>query len=205
MKDENLKNTYNKIARDWSGNHGGDVWWRKYVEELSNLLPKGAKVLDIGCAQGFKSNYLMLKGFDVTSIDFSEEMIKVARETYPTGKFQVFDLYDLENFPGKFDCVFSMAVLLHVPPEEIFQVMKNMSGKLNPGGLCLVSVKGPMEGKKADVVKAHEYGYEYERKFYYYTNEEIENYFKNAGFEVVLSDSCIFEKTVWVVVIAKKL
>lgn len=203
MKDSKLKETYNKIARDWGIDHSKDTWWIKYTDELARLLPKGATVLDIGCAQGFKASYLASKGLQVTGIDFSEEMIALAKEQYPAIKFQVFDMYDLDNFPGQFDCVFALAVLLHVPHKEIFNVMSKMASKVKSGGLFFICVKAPKSEKKEEIIKKTEYGYEYERFFSYHTKEEMEDFFKKLNFKILLSDSSLAGGTIWVQIIGQ--
>lgn len=43
-------------------------------------LEPDAKILDIGCAFGFYARYFASKGFFVTAIDISEEMISIAKE-----------------------------------------------------------------------------------------------------------------------------
>jgi len=51
----NLRNTYNKIAKDWNKDHSGDDWWIKGADNFLSILPKGASVIDIGCGGGYKS------------------------------------------------------------------------------------------------------------------------------------------------------
>ena len=79
MDNTNLKNTYNKIAEEWVKDHDKDTWWQEGTDAFLSLLPKGSTVLDVGCGGGIKTKYIADKGFKAAGIDFSEEMIKVAK------------------------------------------------------------------------------------------------------------------------------
>ncbi|MES2088278.1 MAG: class I SAM-dependent methyltransferase [Patescibacteria group bacterium] len=205
MKSEKLKETYNKIARDWAIDHKRDDWWIAVTDQFLSMLPKGATILDIGCAQGWKSAYLASKGFSVTGIDFSEEMVLLAQKAFPKIPFKVWDLYDIEKLPGTFDCVFAQAVLLHVPKAEILEVMGKIKTKLNPGGLLYVAVKQLREGESdEEEVTEKDYGFEYTRFFSYFTQEAMEGYFKKLGFEIVLSKVTHSGRRSWIQIAGKR-
>jgi len=107
MKDnKDLKQTYNKIARDWNGDHIIDTWWIKGTDKFLSLLNDGASILDIGCAGGFKTNYIKEKGFNIEGVDFSEEMISDAKRRFKDITFEVLDIYDLDNLNKTFDGIF---------------------------------------------------------------------------------------------------
>jgi len=88
----NLKETYDKIAEDWHSDHKKDDWWIEETDKFISYLSKGDLVLDVGCAGGIKSKYLMQKGLNVVGIDFSEKMIEIAKREFPNGEFLVKDL-----------------------------------------------------------------------------------------------------------------
>lgn len=47
-----------------------DSWMEKYVEQINKLENKNA--IDLGCGIGQDTKWLLDKGFDVVSCDFSE-------------------------------------------------------------------------------------------------------------------------------------
>ncbi len=59
------------------------------AQKFQEMLPKGAKILDVGCGSGRDAKVFSEKGFDVTGVDFSSNMIELATVTAPKVAFQV--------------------------------------------------------------------------------------------------------------------
>lgn len=89
------------------------------LEQKALTLTKG-KVLDVGCGAGSHSLYLQNKGFDVTSIDISENAINACRLRGLTNSF-VSDILYLNSIE-KFD-----TILLLMNGTGIFGQLKNIS------------------------------------------------------------------------------
>jgi SAM-dependent methyltransferase len=106
------------------------------LEKKALQLAKG-KVLDIGCGAGSHSLYLQKKGFDVTSIDISENAIK-ACQLRELQKAKVQNILEVEN--EKFD-----TILLLMNGTGIFETLaeatkylQKLKSLLNPNGQILV-------------------------------------------------------------------
>ena len=199
-----LKDTYNKIARDWFADHNNDDWWVAGTDKLISMFPPGASVLDIGCGAGHKTKYLSEHGFKVIGADFSEEMIKIAREQVPQVEFRVLDLYKLDSLEQTFDCVFAQEVFLHIPKKDVEGIFQKVKKVLKKGGLFYIAVKEAREGLPDERMETeNDYGYEYQRFFSYFSLPEIEKYLTQAGFEIIFSNITPVGKTHWVQVIAK--
>jgi 2-polyprenyl-3-methyl-5-hydroxy-6-metoxy-1,4-benzoquinol methylase len=204
-ENKDLKNTYNKIARDWNGDHIIDTWWINGTDKFLSLLSRKALVLDVGCAGGFKTNYIKEKGYNVDGIDFSEEMIKDAKDRFKGINFEVRNLYDLEKINKTYDGIFSQAVLLHIPKKDILEVLEKIKLKLNKGGFAYIAVKEKINnGVDEEIKMENDYGYEYERFFSYYTMEELRGYFKKLDMEIVYEKIESFGRTNWINIIGKK-
>jgi cyclopropane fatty-acyl-phospholipid synthase-like methyltransferase len=200
----NLKDTYNKIARAWHEQHGGDSWWRECTNYLISLLKPGATILDVGCAGGFKSKYFADKGFKVTGIDFSEEMVSIAKEQVPNASFKVLDLFDVDTIAETFDCVFVQAVLLHVPKKRMIEVLTKLKDRVNSGGLLYIAVKKIRGDVEEEIKTENDVGFEYNRFFSYFTTPELEADFKKIGLEIVSKSEIQAGNTVWIQIIGKK-
>lgn len=106
------------------------------LEQKALQLTKG-KVLDVGCGAGSHSLYLQEKGFEVTSIDISENAIKACQlRGLKNAKTQ--NILELEN--EKFD-----TILLLMNGTGIFQTISESSkyfqklkSLLNPNGQILI-------------------------------------------------------------------
>lgn len=205
MINNNLKETYNKIAKDWNKDHDIDTWWFTGSDKFLSLLPVGASVLDVGCAGGYKTNYIKNKGFNVDGIDFSEEMIKEAKDKIKNIDFKVLDIYDLDDLNKTYDGVFCQAVLLHIPKKYIFSILEKLKRKLNDNGLLYIAVKEIREdGIDEKIKKENDYGYEYERFFSFYSISEFEEYFKDLNMKIIYNDVVNSGRANWINIIVKK-
>ena len=200
----NLKETYNKIATDWFNDHKENDWWIESTNKFLSYLKPGSKILDVGCGPGLKTKYLIDQGFELVGIDFSAEMIKLAKEYCPSGKFFVKDIkqaLDLDMFDG----VYAQAVLLHIPKSEIIAVLKNFYNSLKTEGCMYLAVKELREGQKEEQsVMENDYNYEYERFFSFFTLPEVKNYLAELGMKILHENILTNGQTKWVIVIAQK-
>ena len=201
-----LKSTYNKIANDWFKDHEEDNWWYEGTDKFVSLLGKGASVFDIGCGAGIKSKYLLSKGLNVTGMDFSEEMIGIAKKEVPNVDFMVGDMYELDSYNKKFDAVFAQAVLLHTPKAKVMDTLEKFKNKLNKNGLLYLAVKEVKDdGTNEKILKENDYGYgyEYERFFSYFTLPEIKEYINKLGLKLIWENVTTSGRTNWIQIIAQ--
>jgi len=91
------------------------------------LIPQDASVLQIGCENGDLIN--SLSASRKLGIDFSQEMIDVARKKFPDVEFQVNDLEDLK-INEFFDYVLLINTLGYV--EDIQKALKNLKKVYRP-------------------------------------------------------------------------
>lgn len=102
-------------------------------------LPEGARILDLGCGSGRDTLAFRNLGYDVVAVDGSEGMCRVAERNtgMPVRRLMFSDL-DYEN---EFDGVWACASLLHLPMDELKDVMVKVRMALKPGGVLYVSFK----------------------------------------------------------------
>ena len=113
----------------------------KFVHELvswSGLdrLPKGSRILDVGCGIGGSSRILAkYYGFNVTGITISPAQVKRAIELTPNElncNFKVMDALDLKFEDGSFDGIWSVEAGAHMNDKNKFA--DEMLRTLRPGG-----------------------------------------------------------------------
>jgi SAM-dependent methyltransferase len=200
-----LKSTYNRIAKDFLEDHKSDTWGGKSVDFFLSVLPPQGKVLDLGCGPGLHSKIILDKGFSVVGVDISEEMIKLAKEIAPEGRFEVQDMRRMRGIDHDFDGIHARASLLHLKKSEAGACIKHLTGHLKPGGVLYVAVKGVWNnGIEEHVKRDDDYGYSYERFFSYYTNDDLKSYFASAGLEILFLEEEFVGKTIWREIIGRK-
>ncbi len=122
-----------------------DSWVQYLCEEMERFQAPGNRVLDLGCGTGALSIRLIKKGFDVTGVDMSEDMLAVAAEK--AGKegvvFPLFqqDMSKIDGLP-EYDIatIFCDSLNYLSTPEEVRDTFRHVHSHLAPEGLFLFDV-----------------------------------------------------------------
>ncbi|MBL9030074.1 MAG: class I SAM-dependent methyltransferase [Phycisphaerae bacterium] len=105
-----------------------------------DLIRPGARVLDVGCGNGFNAGQYLAWGCRVTGIDASDVGVRIAAQTYPAGRF-VSMLIEDDVLPAlgepPFDLVNSTEVVEHL--YDPIAWARCCFNALRPGGRLLVS------------------------------------------------------------------
>ncbi|WP_424951592.1 class I SAM-dependent DNA methyltransferase [Deinococcus sp.] len=116
--------------------------WAAFILEYARdvgLTPVSA--LDLACGTGALTAELESRGLSVQGLDFSPEMLEVARARLPGVSFVQADLRDFV-LPGRFDlltCVFDSLNNL-TEPADLGRALSRMALHLKPGGLLAFDV-----------------------------------------------------------------
>ena len=178
-EEEETLQTYQKIARRWKDKHPKLRFWEEELQELVKIRDSGS-LIDVGCGYGRDSIALREAGFDYLGIDFSSEMINVAKDSFPEASFKVGDMYDLKEF-GSFDVIWAVASLVHIPKDKAHLVLEQFKMILNPEGVAVISLKS---GNK-EVMEDFEGNPTTRRFMIYWDKDKFENLAKEYGFEVL--------------------
>lgn len=90
-------------------------YWKlpeKSLQKITEQLPEGAKVLDLGCGDGKLLKQLEESGkyYDLTGADISEKVTDVASKNVPDAKYINLDITK-EDIAEKYDMIFMKFVL----------------------------------------------------------------------------------------------
>lgn len=151
------------------------------LDEFITLLPKRARVLDLGCGSGRDAAYLTDAALHVIGVDLSEGLIGEAKKKRPDIDFRVMDMENLDFEKNSFDGIWSKLAILHVERERLPLILHSVSMLLKPNGLLMVETKqGEGEGVEPVSFSANE-----ERYFVYYKLDELVSMLEKAGYRKV--------------------
>lgn len=176
---------------------------------------KGSQLLDLGCGNGAFYISAKEKGYKYLGLDFSKDMISIAKSSFPLGKF---DVANSTNFTKKFrtksDVIIAMLLLNCLPSKKaVLGTLKQCNKGLASNGRLILGLPHPaydrymqkgLLGKSGTDGKffgyfANEAKYVFNKKFskgtfkFTQTHFTLADYFeliKLAGFQVEVLDEC---------------
>jgi trans-aconitate methyltransferase len=106
---------------------------RELIEKLSDHLPRGSTVLELGMGPGTDLG-LLSKRYEVTGSDNSTLFVEKYREANPGADLMLLDAVTLET-DRRFDCVYSNKVLQHLQREDLERSVPRQAEILSDDGL----------------------------------------------------------------------
>jgi len=154
LADKNLESLADKPSRfdfdaaadtydKWYESAQGAMYDRLEKKAVSKYLPQntqGMKLLEVGCGTGHWSQFFSEYGFEVTGIDVSEDMIRIAQsKDIANTSFQIADGLRLPFADNSFNVIAAITTLEFVQNAElVLQEMVRCTHK--PGGQLLIGV-----------------------------------------------------------------
>jgi len=124
-----------------------DVEFSAMRERFTSLLDPGARILDLGCGSGRDTKAFHDAGFDVTATDGSAELCRTASEFcgIPVRHELFQSLHDVNAYDGVWAC----SSILHLPKDQLANVLRHIDRALKPRGIVYTSFKhGDFEGMR---------------------------------------------------------
>ncbi len=129
---------YEKNAEDFA-NSTVDVDFSETQELFLKELKAGATILDFGCGSGRDSKCFLDKGFKVTALDGSARLCRIAEEKIGIPVLQM-DFNDFDE-QDKYDGIWACSSILHLPKQELKNVLIRMEKSLRDDGIIYTSFK----------------------------------------------------------------
>lgn len=106
------------------------------VHDIEKYVSKRGRVLEVGPAAGALLHALRQRGWDVSGVEISADIVELAREKYGLDLFcgELIDLPEVEPF----DVICMYQSLEHVPDPRV--VLQEAVRRLAPGGVLVVEV-----------------------------------------------------------------
>jgi len=173
---QSTNNYYNDNFEDYVSSTS-NLDMRSSFQPFLELLLPGSSILDAGCGSGRDSLFFKKLGYQVSAFDASEEMVNFA------SKFAGIKVHHLSfneiEFSNEFEAIWANASLLHVPKNDLHDVITRLGNALTVSGIFYLSFKYG----KSDIFK--------NGRLYSYYNEKIFT-------ELISSHSEFRIETLWV-------
>lgn len=140
-----VEKDYDVIAKEWSLTRSHP---RAYQVAMTKKIKKGDRVLDLGCGNAVLYEILAGKSIDYVGLDVSSKLLNLAKKNISLVKKRgekarliKGDIISLPFLKNKFDWVLSLAVLHHIPSQELQKKSaEEIYRVLRPGGRIVISV-----------------------------------------------------------------
>lgn len=159
-------------------------------EKLNNFLrnsfqslPKNAKILEIGSANGENAKYIESLGYNVTASDIAEDFINASKNNgLTTINFNILE----DNFKEKYSGILAWRVFVHFTEEDIFETLKKSYDNLENNGIFIFNVINRetrnVENEWVDF--PNEYHMGAERYYHYFNQKDLDDIISQTKFQI---------------------
>jgi SAM-dependent methyltransferase/ribosomal protein S18 acetylase RimI-like enzyme len=182
---DSLRSSYDRVADEYALRFFNELEHKPLERELLDRFADIVKGLgaacDLGCGPGHVTRYLHERGVDITGIDLSAVMVQTARRSNTGLEFTEADMRSLKMPDNALGGIVAFYSIIHIPRREVVAVLGEMKRVLRPGGVLLLSFH-----LGEDVLHRDElWGLPVSLDFVFFQSEEMKQYLKAAGLEVV--------------------
>ena len=183
----NANNGFVKMWDNWSKRRSSVPVYDLWLDEYKDILEqnKDKEILDLGCGIGADTLYLLERGYNVLSCDFSNEALKSIQDNIPNSKTLYLDM--MKDFPIE-DNTYSLIIadlsLHYFDNETTIHIMKEIKRILKKGGILLSRVASVNDfnfgaGIGEQLEKNYYFEGDYTKRFFDF--EDVNKYFGIIG------------------------
>ncbi len=185
MKTEsNTQTSYDRVAVEYAEKFKDEMDDKPFdrdcldrlVREVGNLGP----ICDMGCGPGQIARYLHRQGVDTLGVDLSPRMVAEAERLNPEIHFHQGDMLALPDADNSLGGIAAFYCIIHIPREKVVDALREMKRVLKPGGVLLITFH---IGEKIEHVEQF-FEKPVNLDFAFYLPNEMENWLKEAGYEL---------------------
>lgn len=138
-----MNNGFVKMWDNWSKRRSSVPVYDLWLDEYKNILDenKDNEILDLGCGIGADTLYLLERGYNVLSCDFSVEALKSIENNIPNSKTLYLDMMKKFSIADKkYSLIIADLSLHYFNNETTIHIMKEIKRILKDGGVLLARV-----------------------------------------------------------------
>lgn len=120
--------------------NGGYEVRDKYLAIIDAAIPKGARILELGCGSGDPMTRTLSASYDVTGVDISANQLALARTNAPSAGLLRADMARLPIADARFDACAAFYSMTHVPRTEHPALLAEVCRVLGPRALIVLTM-----------------------------------------------------------------
>jgi len=131
------------VADEYAALESADAPWPRLrrVRAFAADLPRGSRILDIGCGNGLPATRELALSHEVTGVDISEQQIVRAASNVPAAAFICGDVRDVDLPVGAFDAIVALYPIDNIAREDYPLLFRRLGELLRPNGRLLLSAE----------------------------------------------------------------
>jgi SAM-dependent methyltransferase len=173
IADEYARRIYNELD--------GKPADRALLDRFAARLRDCGVVCDMGCGPGHVARYLAERGVDAIGVDLSPEMVAQAAALNPHIPFRVGNMLVLDEPDEAWAGIAAFYSIIHIPPLEVVNALREMHRVLKPDGLLLLAFHlGEGEALRVEEMWEQQVALD----FWFYSADEMAGYLEEAGYVV---------------------
>jgi SAM-dependent methyltransferase len=182
---DSISSSYDRVAEKYAAEFENELqrkpFDRKMLDWLIEKTEGTGAICDLGCGPGQVARYLQSRGAPACGIDLSPGMVKCAARLNPSIPFQPGDMLALTGIADStFRAVAAFYSIIHVPPAQVLDALREIKRVLQPGGVLLLAFHIGTE----IVHKDEWWGHQVWVDFIFYETAAIRNRLQSAGFDI---------------------
>jgi SAM-dependent methyltransferase len=154
---------------------------RALLDRFADATRDHGAVCDMGCGPGHVARYVKERGLKVVGYDLSPKMLEAARILNPEIAFRQADMTALDDDADEsWAGLLAFYSLIHIPPGEITNTLREFHRVLQPGGLLLLAFHIGDETVHLDNWWEQKVNID----FFFFQPQEMASKLQAAGFEI---------------------
>ncbi|MDR1207411.1 MAG: class I SAM-dependent methyltransferase [Rickettsiales bacterium] len=178
MNRKRIISLYNSIAKAYDGAIGTS----EHIDEFAKHIKPKSRIIDIGCGPGNNAVYLSNLGHDVTGVDLSDEMLKLAKAKNSNANFIKQDIEKLDFPQNSFDCAVARNSLCCISKNKVPKCLMDIHKIINKDGFLFL---GMAEGVSGEISFPETFDPKLLTDLNVVSQKEIEGLLQDAGFTVM--------------------
>lgn len=173
------RDSYNAIVEEWDRARTGLFPHEPpFLTRLTSSLRPPARILDLGCGTGRPiAEFLLRQGFGVTGVDQAENLLALARERLPAGRWLLAEMEQFEP-DEDYDGAVLWDSLFHVPREHHEPILRKVHRRLRSGSRVMLTVGGSAHPPFTDSMYGQPFDYDS------HAPEEVVSILRSLGFAI---------------------